>query len=486
MMERGVLPDLDGMAVRIGRALTRASNELARAVSFKTGCAAIAPMFAEVLDVEALVMSVVAASPAFTVHAEWRAGEPVAIIDSREIGFDNRVLVPYQDAPLWEIDYPDLLHVSIRVLPGVVPMTAGLDVISALLLPFFELSRRSDRLLRATSLLDVALEAVTAREADSVPRHIVERIGRAVDAPAAFFPARDAMLPRPPIISSIYAAGFNPDVIKQLFTLLGQIPDGPVQRAFDSPLMAAPVTPTSQWTGGATRNAAMLEQMPVSDYIARQVVHQNRPIGVILVIAPTLSERASARQFTSDDIANVASLAMVAGWALPLAHEYGMARRALQESEMLRHVAMTGYRSKSFAETLLLASGVAKAVFGADYVAVAVIAADWSSSHWEHVIGNQTQAHERRPMHHFTGEMRDWFRRPSWFVVRNVATDTAEDGEVRHIHLAEGLISSISVPVLLPSNNYGFLLIGFRHEHEFNDADIRFARSMGQTIAAAL
>jgi GAF domain-containing protein len=89
-------------------------------------------------------------------------------------------------------------------------------------------------------------------------------------------------------------------------------------------------------------------------------------------------------------------------------------------------------------------------------------------------------------MHHFTGEMRDWFRHPSWFVVRNVATDTSLDGEARHIHLAEGLISSISVPVMLPSNDYGFLLIGFRQEHEFNDADIRFARSMGQTIAAAL
>lgn len=142
--------------------------------------------------------------------------------------------------------------------------------------------------------------------------------------------------------------------------------------------------------------------------------------------------------------------------------------------------------SQRFGETLVLASGVAKIVFRADFVAVATIAADWTSSRWEHVDGNRTQAHEKRAMHHFKDGHRKWFEGSSWFVVRNVATDRHLEGENLPIHREEELISSISVPFPLPLGQCGFLMIGFREERQIGEEDIRFVRSMAQTIAATL
>ena len=483
------MPDsmIDAAATRVGKALAHAGDQIADVTSFKTGCAVIAPMFADVLEVDALVMSVVTANPTFMVHVDWRAGHPPAIIDSRETGFDEAIPEICRELPVWEIDYPDRLHVSIHVASNSTLDVRGLNEISVLLPPFLELSRRSDRLSQATSLLDIAMEEITARELDSVPQRIVERIGKSFDAPTAFYPASEEEPTRPVLPLAIYSAGLATQVTDHLFASFGQIPEGPVQRAHDSAPRAAPVTAASlAGSREAGRIIAMLDRSRIIDFVALQVVHQERAIGVMVSLLTKHRNGDRERRFTSEDIATLASSVLIAGWALPLAQQYGRARRALQESEMLRHVAITSFQHKDAAETLVLASGVAKIVFRADFVAVATIAADWTSSRWEHVDGNRTQSHLQLRLHDFASDGRDWFERPSYFLVQNVATDSNLAGENLAIHLAEGLTSSISVPFPILSGRRGFLMIGFREERQIGEDDVRFVRSMAQTIAAAL
>lgn len=97
----------DAAAARVVTALAHASEHFADAMSFRTGCVAIAPMFAEVLEVDVLVMSVVTANPTFTVLIDWQADKPPAIIDSREAGFHEAIPEICREPPIWDIDYPD-------------------------------------------------------------------------------------------------------------------------------------------------------------------------------------------------------------------------------------------------------------------------------------------------------------------------------------------------------------------------------------------
>jgi hypothetical protein len=483
-----MLEDQDLFALRIGRAMVRRQVELAAAISFKAGCAVVAPMFADVLEVTSLVLSVVTEQPAITLHVDWRLGVGPRVIDSREVGFSEAVPEICEREPHWETVFPDRMRVQVRSCDPIPERVGGLEVIATLLLPFHELTRRTERLNQATSLLEVALNAVATRDADGVYREIVRRVGESVRAPAAFYPALDGYLPGSADAVHIYANGLPEQIAQHLFISLGQFTDGPVQRAMASRAGAAPTTPASLGYGpDAERINAMLAQLRISDYVALRVAHEDQPIGAIVVVAMQPDgDTTPPAGLTQSDIATVASAGFIAGWAIPLAQQQRRLRRSLQESEMLRHLAQVSYQHRDQNETLSMASGVARIIFGADYVAMATISEDGRPTGFGHVTGNRTDAHLRKSEFPLSERMRAWLANPTTIAIENVAEETDLDPQDMLIHHEEELVSSLTVPFERSDGGWSFLLIGFRERQTLGADDVRFAQALAQTIASAV
>jgi hypothetical protein len=482
-----ILEDEDLFALRIGRAIVRRQVELAEAISFKVGCAVVAPMFGDVLEVKSLVLSVVTEQPEITIHVDWRLGPPPRVIDSREIGFAEAIPEIADSEPRWETSFPGRMRVQVRSCDPIPERVGGLEAIATLLLPFHELSRRTDRLNRATSLLEVALNAVATRDADGVYREIIRRVGESVQAPAAFYPAPDGTLPGSGDAVHIYAHGLPDRVAQHLFLSLGQFTDGPVQRAIDSPSGAAPTTPTSLGNGAdAERINSMLAQLHVDDYVALRVVHEGKSIGAIVVVSAQGEDGSPPRGLTQSDIATVASAGFIAGWAIPMAQQQRKLRRSLQESEMLRHLTQVSYQHRDQDETLSMASGVARIIFGADYVAMASITDDGRPTGFRHVTGNCTDAHLRKSQPPISERMRAWMANPTTITIEDLSEEPDLDERDMLIHHEEGLVSSLTVPFERTDGGWSFLLIGFREQQVLSADDVRFAQALAQTIAAAL
>jgi len=477
----------DTAASRLGQVLIDMHTVLEDVITFEGGCQVMAPMFAALMRVDSLLLTIESLGPVLSIVVVIRRGDHPVLLDSREGDIDFSAFDDFEPEPVWEFSIPQRITMNIRIAPGAVPETVDLDPLAAVLLPFHELVRRSDRLSRATSLLDVALDAVAAQEPASMPRSILRHIGKAVGAVAGYYPAEDGKTPQTIWPQAVAPQTHDVALLTQIFQQFGLLPGGPVQRVFESSLRSAPATLASLTSNDDIDHSVdLLGQLPINDFIAVRVLHQNRSLGVLVVLATTLPGDLPGRTFTSSEVATLRSYALVAGWALTLASEYGQLRRSLQQSEMLRHVAINSFRLRDFSQTVELASTVAKTALGADYVAVALIEENWSSSRWVFAQGNRTQVHHERPMHTMTGSMRDWFKRSSWYVLEDSTKDTRAEPGAHMVHRAEGLVSSISVSFLVPGGGYGFLLLGFRERRQIETADVEFAQSMAQTMTAVL
>jgi GAF domain-containing protein len=481
------LSDDDLFALRVGRAMERHRDAFSDAISFKAGCTVVASMFGDVLESSSLVMSVIAVVPEITLHVDWHRDEVSRIIDSRERGFEEDVPPICAEPACWHMNFPDRMRVELRSRDDEPERVGGLETIASMLLPFLELSRRTDRLYRAMSLLEVAQTAVGPRSAASVSGEIVDRIGRGIGAPTAFFPVSDVDDVETLNPAYIYSDRLSERVSGHLFASFGRVPDGPVQRALASPQGAAPTTLSSNGLGAhGERINAMLGRLDVVDYVAVRVMHQNEPIGVLASVLVDSGESASPRGFTGNEVATVASSAFIAGWAIPLAEEQAKLRRSLQESEMLRHLAQISFQHKDRAETLSMASGVARIIFGADYVAIGTVDDAGELSKFRHVSGNQTEAHTLTRSEMFSKNVRTWLDHPNLTVIENLADRPHLTPEQFPILHSESLVTSIISPFETSDGTWIVLLIGFRNQQMVSEEDTRFAHALSQTIASAL
>ena len=477
----------DVIALRIGRAISGRREQLSEAISFKSGCAVVASIFGEVLESTSLVLSVVSEVPAITLHVDWTKNEPARIIDSRETGFESAIPNICAERAYWDIDYPGRMHVEVRSRDEIKDPVGGLEVISTLLLPYLELSRRTDRLNRAMTLLELAMSLAPDRSTGSVTNEIMRRVGQRVNSAAAFYPAHTTDFEEGIDPAHIYSGQLSDRVSEHLFGSFGRIPDGPVQRALLSPPGAAPTTRSSIGRGpDAMHINAMLSRLDVVDYMALRVMHHDQPIGVIVCVLSDLDGQAQPRTFTLNDIANAASSAFIAGWAIPLAEQQAGLRRSLYESEMLRHLVQVSVQHKDRDETLSMATGVARIIYGADYVAIGNVNRFGEMTDFRHITGNRTEVHKVTPAYSDSELIQEWLRNPRMVVLPNLADRPDMTPEAFPILHGEGLVTSIISPFEVSGGTWIVLLIGFRALQEITEQDTRFARALSQTIAAVV
>jgi hypothetical protein len=487
MSSNNHLSDEDLFALRVGRAVSRHRADLSEAISFKAGCAVVATMFGDVLESSSLVMSVTAVVPKIVLHVDWNRDATPRIVDSRESGFEEDIPDICASPPRWQTDFPERMRVELRTRDSVADRVGGLETVASLLLPFLELSRRTNRLYRAMSLLEVAQASNGPRPARSVSGEIVERIGRGVGAPTAFYSVADGVDVETFLPAHVFSGRLSERVSDHLFAAFGRIPDGPVQRALESPPGAAPTTWNSTSSGKhASRINAMLSRLDVIDYVSLPVFHGDAPIGVLVSVLTNAGGPGATHAFTQNDIATVASSAFIAGWAIPLAEQQARLRRSLQESEMLRHLAQVSFQHKDRGETLSMASGVARVIFGADYVAIGTVDGTGELSRFRHVSGNRSDAHDQTRSTVFSERLRSWLDNPNLQVIENLHERpelTPEEFPILH---TEELITSIISPFATSDGTWIVLLIGFRIEQKVTEEDIRFAHALSQTIASVL
>ena len=153
---------------------------------------------------------------------------------------------------------------------------------------------------------------------------------------------------------------------------------------------------------------------------------------------------------------------------------------------MLRHLAQVSAQHRDQEETLSMASGVARVLFGADYVAIGSVNEHGFPSNYRYVSGNRTDVHlsDQQPV--VSSRFRAWLANPITTVIDDFASEPGiAEGELQ-VHRQEGLVTSITVPFQALDGTWLYLIIGFREHQTLSDDDVRFANALAQTIASTM
>lgn len=157
-------------------------------------------------------------------------------------------------------------------------------------------------------------------------------------------------------------------------------------------------------------------------------------------------------------------------------------QQAYHESETLRRIGQELARSHDTPQALDLACRAVFALFNADYAGVVRLMPD-GSMHWESVIGNRTGRHRRGPISpSLVGPIRDG----RVLVIQDFPHDIAMPIDAYPVNVAEGLRSSLVVPIMVAGEPVGGLTIAFRGKRPIRESDIRMGQALAQTLASAV
>lgn len=157
-------------------------------------------------------------------------------------------------------------------------------------------------------------------------------------------------------------------------------------------------------------------------------------------------------------------------------------QQAYHESETLRRIGQELARSHDTPQALELACRAVFALFNADYAGVVRLMPD-GSMHWESVIGNRTGRHVRGPISpSLVGPIRDG----RVMVIQDFPHDVELPIDAYPVNIAEGLRSSLMVPIMVAGESVGGLAIAFRSRRPIREGDIRMGQALAQTLAAAV
>ncbi len=157
-------------------------------------------------------------------------------------------------------------------------------------------------------------------------------------------------------------------------------------------------------------------------------------------------------------------------------------QQAYHESETLRHIGQDLARSRDTHQALALACRAVYALFNADYAGVVRLMPD-GSMRWESVIGNRTARHASGP---FSPSLVRPIREGHVLVTQDFPNDVPMSVDAYPVALAEGLRSSLVVPIMVAGEPIGALAIGFRNRRPIREGDIRMGQALAHTLASAM
>ncbi|MGC4192704.1 MAG: GAF domain-containing protein [Thermomicrobiales bacterium] len=157
--------------------------------------------------------------------------------------------------------------------------------------------------------------------------------------------------------------------------------------------------------------------------------------------------------------------------------------RVLNESEVLRSILSDTTRRNDPGEGLDILARAAHLLYSADYIAIG--RAEGTQFEWRVQIGSRFPEISR--ITSISPRLQMALDGLMPVLVRDFPDDPAIEQPERYpIHQSEGLLASLTIPFEIEDGGTGVLLVGHRRPHQFDAADIRFARSLGTAIAARL
>ncbi|MGN6033178.1 MAG: GAF domain-containing protein [Thermomicrobiales bacterium] len=334
----------------------------------------------------------------------------------------------------------------------------------------------------AEFLASLGAEATATRSEQALFALVTRRLNEAFDCTIGLYRQRADGLHLDAIE---VASSLDPRVVRVLAMTLLELTESPVWMALGVPPVDTPIVIEVGPEEVPGVNPLLLEEMRRRDVhalLAMPIVWDGEPLGVIGVSqnlrhpgAPGIpwDRQADVLRRVADTIAPVlANLTL---------HE--SLTRALNESELLRSILSDTTRQHDPAEGLDVLARAAHLLYSADYVAVG--RAVGQRFDWRVQVGSRFPAISRETA--ISPRLQAAIDGQVPVLVRNFPHDPPVDQpELYPIHQTEGLLASLTIPFEIEDGGRGVLLVGHRRPHQFDAADIRFARSLGAAVAARL
>lgn len=280
------------------------------------------------------------------------------------------------------------------------------------------------------------------------------------------------------------APGMNANAARVLATSLLEISESPVRQALAIPMDQGPFEIRATIDGMPTMNpllAGELIRRGVDALIAMPIIWNDTPLGVIGVSHNTHFRGIPAIPWERHgDI-----LRRVAQMIAPILENIRLHEsltRILSESEMLRSILGDTARRSDPAEGLDILARSAHLLYGADYVGIGQ--ARDGQTHWVVQVGSRHPEQRRATM--LAPHLQLAVNNLTPVMIRDLHDPSIGDPDRYPLHQLEGLRASLAIPFEIDGGGKGVFLVGYRTPRQFDTADIRFARSLGATVAALL
>ncbi|MGC4108335.1 MAG: GAF domain-containing protein [Thermomicrobiales bacterium] len=281
------------------------------------------------------------------------------------------------------------------------------------------------------------------------------------------------------------ASSLDPNAVRVMALTLIDLDDNPVRAALAIPADRAPLVIRVEDGPTAEINPFLINEMRrrgVDTLLGMPIVWDGQPLGVIAVSQNTRHPGVPVIPWERQG-AILRRVAMTIAPILENLTLHESLTRALNESEVLRSILSDTTRRNDPAEGLHVLARAAHLLYSADYVALG--RADGVRFDWRVQVGARHPSASR--LTSISPRLQAAIDGLIPVLVRNFPSDPLmEHPELYPIHQSEGLLASLTIPFEIEDGGRGVLLVGHRRPHQFDAADIRFARSLGTAVAARL
>jgi len=334
----------------------------------------------------------------------------------------------------------------------------------------------------AEFLASLGAEATATRTEQALFALVTRRLNEAFDCTVGIYRQH---ADGPHLDAIEVASSLDPRVVRVLAMTLIELTESPVWMALAEPPVKTPIVMRFGTDDVPGVNPLLLEEMRRRDVhalLAMPIVWDGHPLGAIGV-SQNLRHRGTP-SIPWDRQADV--LRRVAETIAPVLANLTLHEsltRALNESELLRSILSDTTRQNDPAEGLDVLARAAHLLYSADYVAVGRAAGP--QFEWRVQVGSRFPAVSRVTA--ISPRLQAAIDGQVPVLVRDFPHDPpVEQPELYPIHQSEGLLASLTIPFEIEDGGRGVLLVGHRRPHQFDAADIRFARSLGTAVAARL
>ncbi|HEX8599986.1 MAG TPA: GAF domain-containing protein [Chloroflexia bacterium] len=188
---------------------------------------------------------------------------------------------------------------------------------------------------------------------------------------------------------------------------------------------------------------------------------------------------------TTVDRERLDAFARAAGYILGHAEQVSRAESVMEETRVLRELGMRLGQPTDLQELLDSMLAGVRRVLNADYASIATVESD-GTTRWLAMDGFRTPTYRDHifPPGHGVSGRTIAAGRP--VVVRDIGTDPSVPAEDFTVHIAEGGVSALGVPLVAGGKTIGALIMGSRTDRDWQQHEIELATVIANGAAVAI